>query len=122
MSHIITIKTEVRDANALRAACGRLGLDEPVWRKAQLFREEVEGHCVLLPDWLYPVVCDTRVGDVKFDNFGGRWGEQVELDRLMQSYAVERATLEARRRGHSVLEQQLPDGAIKLTVEVGGAA
>ena len=29
MSHIVTIKTEVRDAAAVRAACRRLGLAEP---------------------------------------------------------------------------------------------
>jgi hypothetical protein len=30
LSHIVTIKTEVRDAAAVRAACRRLGLTEPV--------------------------------------------------------------------------------------------
>jgi hypothetical protein len=39
----------------------------------------------------------------------------------MQAYAVEKARLEARRRGHSVVEQALADGSISLTIRVGGA-
>ena len=39
----------------------------------------------------------------------------------MQAYAIERARLEARRRGHTVVEQPLKDGSVKLTVTVGGA-
>lgn len=49
------------------------------------------------------------------------WGEQQHLDRFLQAYAVERATMEARRQGHTVVEQSQPDGSMKLTVSVGGA-
>jgi hypothetical protein len=37
-------------------------------------------------------------------------------------YAVERAKIEARKKGHTVTEQTLPSGEIKLTIRVGGAA
>ena len=36
--------------------------------------------------------------------------------------AVEKAKLEARRKGHTVFEQPLSDGSIKLTIQVGGVA
>ncbi len=49
------------------------------------------------------------------------WGERRQLDRFIQGYAVERARLEARRHGHTVTEQTLADGSIKLTIQVGGA-
>jgi hypothetical protein len=39
----------------------------------------------------------------------------------LQAYAVEKTKIEARRKGHAVTEQQLADGSIKLTVQVGGA-
>ena len=42
---------------------------------------------VTLPGWTYPVVIDTASGDVRYDNFGGAWGSQHQLDRLMQAYA-----------------------------------
>jgi hypothetical protein len=35
-------------------------------------------------------------------------------------YAVERAKIEARKKGHHVTEQSLSDGSIKLTIRVGG--
>ncbi len=122
MSHIVTIKTEVRDTVAVRAACHRLSLAEPVQGKTKLFSGEVEGLAVQLPDWTYPVVCELTTGQLHFDNFKGRWGDQKHLDRLLQAYAVEKAKLEARNRGHSVTEQSLSDGSIKLTVQVTGGA
>ena len=27
-----------------------------------------------LPDWLYPVVCDTATGSLSYDNYSGNWG------------------------------------------------
>ncbi|HEY3963615.1 MAG TPA: hypothetical protein VGM05_03595 [Planctomycetaceae bacterium] len=65
---------------------------------------------------------DIAKAEARFDNFGGRWGEQKELDRFMQAYAVERAKIEARKNGHSVTEQELADGSIKLTIQVAGGA
>jgi hypothetical protein len=38
------------------------------------------------------------------------------------SAAFEKARLEARKRGHNVVEQSLPDGSIKLTINMGGGA
>ena len=109
MSHIVTIKTEIRDPAALAAACKRLGLATPVQGKAKLFTTEAEGLIVHLPDWRYPVVVDSAARQIHYDNYGGQWGEQKQLDRLLQAYAVEKAKLEARRAGHTVTEQPLSD-------------
>lgn len=122
MSHIVTAKCEVRDRVAVRAACQRLDLPEPVQGRAKLFSGEAEGLAVQLKGWVYPLVCDTTSGTLHYDNFSGRWGDQDRLDAFLQAYAVERARAEARRRGHSVTEQTLPDGAIKLTIQVQGGA
>ena len=122
MSHIVTIDVHVKDAAAVRAACQRLGLPQPVQGKTKLFSGEVEGLAVQLPDWLYPLVCDTTSGQVKFDNFGGRWGDQAHLDRFLQAYTCEKAKAEARRRGHQCTEQTLANGSIKLTIQVNGGA
>ena len=122
MSHIVTINAEIRDLAALRAACHRLGLTKPVLETTRLFSGQVTGYSVKLPDWHYPIVCDVASGKVNFDNFAGRWGEQRELDRLMQAYAVEKTRITASRQGHTITEQQLADGSIKLTIQVGDAA
>jgi len=50
------------------------------------------------------------------------YGEQRQLDRFLQAYAVERAKIEARKGGYTATEQHLADGSIKLTVNVGGGA
>ena len=121
MSHIVKITTKVRDAVAVGAACQRLKLEAPTHDTVKLFSGEATGVIVKLPGWRYPAVFDTHSGQARFDNYGGRWGEQVQLDRFLQAYAVEKAKLEARKKGHTVTEQSLENGAIKLTVQVGGA-
>jgi hypothetical protein len=122
VSHIVEIKTEVRDPDAVRAACRRIGLAEPVHETVRLYSTKATGLAVRLPDWNYPVVFDTAKGEARYDNFNGRWGEQRHLDRFMQAYSVEKAKIEARKRGHTVTEQALTDGSIKLTVQVAGGA
>lgn len=122
MSHIVEIKTEVRDAAAVTAACQRLRLPHPVQGTHRLFSGEVAGLGVQLPDWKYLAVCQLDTGEIKYDNYRGSWGEQQHLDRFLQAYAVEKAKIEARRRGNTCTEQPLADGSIKLTINVGGAA
>jgi hypothetical protein len=122
VSHIVTIKTQIRDPAALAAACHRLGLSPPVAGAAKLYSGQATGLIVQLPGWRYPLVADVQTGELKADNYGGRWGEQLELDRLLQAYCVEKARLEARRAGHSVTEQNLPDGSIRLVIQAGGGA
>jgi hypothetical protein len=97
-----------------------LGLPAPVQGKAELFSGAVEGLAVKLPDWSYPVVCDTATGRIKFDNYNGRWGDQKLLDRFLQAYAIEKVKIESRRKGHLVSESTLADGSVKLTVQVNG--
>ena len=122
MSHIVEIKTEVRDETAISAACNRLKLEAPTQGTAKLFSSSATGVIVKLPGWRYPAVFDTQSGQARFDNYGGRWGEQRQLDCFLQGYAVEKTKIEARKKGHTVTEQSQVDGSIKLTVSVGGAS
>ena len=96
--------------------------DGPAQGTATLFIAAVTGLLVKLPDWLYPIVCDMNTGQVHFDNFNGTSGQQEQLDRFIQAYAVEKARIEARKQGHSSYEQLLPDGSIELVIQIGGAA
>jgi hypothetical protein len=92
----------------------------PVHGTTKLFSGEATGLAVELPDWRYPLVCDTATGQLRYDNYSGRWGEQKHLDAFLQSYAVEKCRIESRKRGHTLTEQTLPDGSVKLTVQVNG--
>ena len=119
MSHIVSIKSKLSDPVAIGAACHRLGLAAPEQGRAQLFSGEAVGLIVKLPGWQYPVVIDAATGTIQFDNFDGHWGDQQHLDRFLQIYAVEKAKIEARRKGYSVNEQALNDGSIKLQILEG---
>ena len=119
MSHIVTIQTRLRDPAAVAAACRRLGLAQPVQGTAQLYSGEASGLLLQLPGWQYPAVVDTASGAVRYDNFEGRWGEKAHLDRFLQAYAVEVVRLEARKKGHQVSEQALPDGSVRLQIVEG---
>ncbi len=119
MSHVVTIQTRLHDPAAVAAACQRLHLAAPRQGTARLYGGEAEGLLVELPGWRYPVVIDTQSGAVRYDNFEQRWGEQRHLDHFLQMYAVEKARLEARRKGYAVSEQALQDGSIKLQILEG---
>jgi hypothetical protein len=121
LSHVVQVQTQIKDAVAVRAACQRLGLPQPVQGKTQLFSGEAEGLAVQLPEWVYPVICDTASGTLRYDDFNGRWGDKRHLERFLQAYAVEKCRIEARSKGNVCTEQTLADGSIKLTIQVGGA-
>ena len=119
MSHIVSIQTRLRDPAAVAAACRRLGLTAPAQGTARLYGGQATGLLVQLPGWQYPAVIDSASGEVRYDNFEGRWGEQAHLDRFLQAYAVEAVRLEARKRGHQVTEEALPDGSVRLQIVEG---
>jgi hypothetical protein len=118
ISHLVTIKTELRDLAAIKAACKRLGLPDPVDGKHKLYSGEVKGVGVQLKGWTFPVVCDTKTGQAQYDNYGGRWGEQKQLDSFLQVYALEAAKIQARRKGYPVREVLQKNGWIHLEVDV----
>ena len=122
MSHVVTIEAEARDPAAVAAACRRLGLPEPVQGTAKLFEGEANGLLVRLPGWTYPAVVEPGTGKIQYDNFGGSWGDPAQLGRFLQAYALERAAIEARKKGYTTTERALADGSVKLTVTVGGGA
>ncbi|MDZ4687347.1 MAG: DUF1257 domain-containing protein [Planctomycetaceae bacterium] len=116
MSHIVQIRTQINDEIALGLACRRLALPEPEWRTVRLFNSEATGHVVQLPDWKYPVVCNVTTGQLQYDNYGGQWGDEAQLHRFLQIYAVEKTKLEARKVGQTATEQTLADGYICVQI------
>ena len=66
--------------------------------------------------WRYPLICKLESGELAYDNFNGHWGEQKELDGFLQAYAVEKAKIECRKRGHAASEPVEADGSIVLTI------
>lgn len=120
MSHVVQIKTEIRDFNAVKHTCTRLQLEPPTHGTFQLYNSEETGCGVRLHDWKYPVVCKLESGEIRYDNFNGHWGNAQRLDEFTQLYSVEKTKLEARKQGFSAVEALLEDGSIKVTINAGG--
>src|SRR4051794_2904937 len=102
MSHVVTIQTKVCDPAAIAAACSRLMISAPEQGTAELYGGKATGLLVRLPGWEYPVVVDVATGELRYDNFNGAWGDQGRLDAFLQIYAVEKAKIEARKKGYQV--------------------
>lgn len=119
MSHIVRIRTQVRDAAAVTAAASRLELPPPETGTFALYASAATGLAVRLPGWRYPIVCQLAAGELAYDNFEGAWGERAQLDRFLQAYAIEKTRLESRRSGYAVTEAPLADGSVKLTIHLG---
>jgi len=102
MSHTMNIQLELHDKDALLAACERLGLTMTEGRH-KLYASTEEGIAISLPGWKYPVVVKGD-GTVAYDNYNGRWGDISQLNKLKAYYGLEKAKIEARKKGYSVYE------------------
>jgi len=117
MRHTVTIRTQIRDIQAIQAACQRLKLPQPTQGEVCLFDRVAQGIGVQLEGWRFPVCIDSD-GNLLYDNFQGLWGAQEKLDQFQQAYAVCKATIEARKQGYTCQESVLADGSIRLNVLV----
>jgi len=123
MSHISKIELEVKDLGVLGQACRALGLE--LIRGKKDFKWYAKpapcDHAITIPG------ADYEIGVVKKD---GRYELQCDfydsaVERvigihgglLKQAYAVSKTTLEARKKGYSVLQRQTQTG-IRLHVRL----
>lgn len=102
MSETMNIKTEIYDMAALTAACERLGLRMENGEH-HLYRSVEKGMGVFLSGWTYPVVIKDG-GQVAYDIYGGVWGDEQKLHELTAYYGLEKAKIEARKKGYCVYE------------------
>ncbi len=102
MSHTMNIKIELHDREALFAACERLGLRIEDG-KFKLYSSTEEGLGIFLREWRYPIIVKND-GTIAYDNYNGQWGQEEELNKLRAYYGLEKAKIEARKKGYSVYE------------------
>ncbi len=122
MSHFTTIKTQIKDLEALREACQELGLGLLQDTEARGYgsnRQRAE--FVIRLKGPYDIAL-ARQGDGTYGLSTDWWDGHVEQEvgtnygRLLQLYAVHKTSREARRRGLTVRRSQREDGAIKLVI------
>jgi hypothetical protein len=140
MSHIATIKTELRDLDALKSACIELGAQfvegqtQYKWFGAHMgdypvpegIRQDQLGKCthvIRVPGVEYEVgVVQKSTGHwtLAYDFWGPGQGLLKKFgpdcQRLVQLYGIHKAIREATRHGHQVHRRQQQDGSIKLSI------
>lgn len=123
MSHFTSVQTQVRDIAALRDACAELGLEVIENGRARGYNtNDVPGEYVLRLKGPYDIAVN-RQPDGTFALTTDWWDGHVEKEagagfgRLLQLYAVHKATREARRKGYIVQRRSQQDGSIKLCIE-----
>ena len=124
MSHFTTIKTQIKDIEALRSACQEMGLSLLQNAEARGYYEnKTKGDYVIRLKGPYDIALNKQP-DGSFGLTADLWNGHVEQEvgqgygKLLQLYGVHKATLEARKKGHLVRRSQQQNGSIKLTISV----
>jgi len=122
MSHFTTIKTQIKDIEALRSACAELGLVAKQNAMARGYYEnKLKGDYVIKLKGPYDIAVNQQP-DGSFGLTADLWQGNVEKEvgtnygELMQLYAVHKAMREARRKGHLTRRHPQKDGSIKLVI------
>ena len=122
MSHFTTIKTQIKDIGALRDAAGELGLTLLQNTDARGYSTKtIEGEYVIRLKGPYDIAVNRESGGtygLTTDWWNGCVVKEVgeKFGRLLQLYAVHKATAEARRKGHITRRHLLHNGSIKLVI------
>ena len=122
MSHFTTIKTEIKDIDALRSAVEELGcaLESKTTARGYAGSKLPGDYVVRLkgpydiavngqPNGAHELICDWWEGHVARE-VGEKYG------KLLQLYGVHKATREAGRKGLLVQRRAQPNGSIKLII------
>ena len=122
MSHFTSIKTQIKDINALRLACQELGLELNEKTNARGYATKVRpGDWVIRLKGPYDIALNAEK-DGTFGLTTDWWAGHVAREvgpgygKLLQLYGVHKATQEARKRGLTVARQARNDGSIKLVL------
>jgi len=122
MSHFTEIKTQIKDIEALRSACQELGLNLLQNAEARGYYEnKTKGNYVIQLKGPYDIAVNKQP-DGTYGLTADLWNGHVEKEvgqgygKLLQFYGVHKATMEARKKGLSVLRKQQQNGSIKLVL------
>lgn len=117
MSHTVRVRVEMRDRETLGHAVSDVGgtvLGEGTYK---LYQNSETGFGFKLLNWKYPVVLKAD-NDLAFDDYGGYWGNRVDLDGLTQRYAIQAAKAAAEAQGW--LTEEVAGGALLIYHPDGG--
>jgi hypothetical protein len=122
VSHFTEIKTQIKDSEALRLACAKLGLTLlPNADARGYYENKIKGDYVVQLKGPYDIAL-IKQADGTYGLTADLWQGHVEKEvgqgygKFLQLYGVHKATIEARKKGLSVLRRQQQNGSIKLVL------
>ncbi len=122
MSHFTSIKTQIKDISALKSACKELGLTLLQNAEARgYYTNKLKGDFVIQLKGPYDIAVNKQPDGsfgITADLWEGRVEKEVGKDygKLLQLYGVHKATIEARKKGLSVMRRSQTNGSIKLVL------
>lgn len=117
MSHCTTIDVKFKDINILKKVCKKLNLEFEENSYQRFYDGKIEyGTKIKLPNWNYPIIVKSD-GNVIYDNYEGNWGDEKEINKLKQHYAVEKTKSIAIKNGYTFTEKKVGND-IKLFVNI----
>lgn len=130
MSHFTSIKTAIRDIEALKLAASSLGLTVVKNAKARGYsRQNIHGDYVIQLKGPYDIALIKQANDtyeIVTDWFAGHVAKEVGVNagQLLQNYGVACAMSIAKERGLEVQHEKMKDGTIRIvateTVSIRG--
>jgi hypothetical protein len=122
MSHFTEIKTQIKDIEALRLACQELGLSlVPNTEARGYYQNKTKGDYVVQLKGPYDIAVNKQP-DGTYGLTADLWQGHVEKEvgqgygKILQLYGVHKTTIEARKKGLSVMRKQKQDGSIRLVL------
>jgi hypothetical protein len=126
MSHFTTIQTQIRDVDALEAACAELGVELLRDTEARGFANSTRhGELVVRLKGPYDVAASRAEGspaNAPYELATDWWNGHVEKEvgpnygRLLQLYGVHKTMREAAKKRLRVTRHQENDGSIRLSL------
>lgn len=114
MSHTVSVTTAVTNEAHLRAAAAAVQAEILGVGRHQVYSSQHTGFGVKLRDWRHPVVFDFNAKTVKYDNYGGSWGDIARFDELTQQYNAAVTEEQMRLEGFPRMQERvLADGTIE---------
>jgi hypothetical protein len=122
MSHFTTIKTQIKDIAALRAACQEMGFALLQNADARGYMNNTrKGEYVIKLHGPYDIALNQQPDGtygLTTDWWNGHVEKEVGKDygKLIQLYGVHKASIEAKKKGYTVLRQAKQGGSVKLVM------
>lgn len=123
MSHFTTILTQIRDVDALEAACAELGVELLRDTDARGFAHSTRhGELVVRLKGPYDIAANRPAPTEPYELSTDWWNGHVEAEvgpnygRLLQLYGVHKTMREAAKKHLRATRRQETDGSIRLTL------